>query len=226
MPANAPQSDGAAALLKFLRSPKVIAVMPVDVVLAFTSPVKKADVERYVRFEPALSFKIGESSEQAAAFRLETRLAPRSRYRVTVDSAIRDVYGRPLEQRRYAELVTGDFVPVVSYPHGILTMPRSGEITLPLRHVNVRQVRVISVPIPDADRSRVLAVAPYLIQQQLNPSRPLHADTTLVTLAGNTTSSGSRSSAYRRAWSRRAWSHCESRSHDASPCRMVTRRNP
>ena len=163
---------------------RLAACSPAGVVLTFTSRVKRADVERYVHFEPALSFKIGESGEQAATFRLDTHLAPRSTYRVTVDSAIRDVYGRPLEQPRHAELVTDDYRPLVSYPRGILTMPRSGELTLPLRHVNVRQVRIISVPIPDAERSRVLAVAPYVIQQQLNRGRALHADTTLVTLVG------------------------------------------
>ena len=164
---------------------RLVTCSPVDVVVAFTSPVKTADVERYVHFDPPRSFKITGGGDQSEGFRLETRLAPRAKYRVTVDSAIRDIYGRPLEEPRHAELVTGDYMPVVSYPRGILTMPRSGELTLPLRYVNVRQVRLISVPIPDEDRSRVLAVAPYLIQQQITRPRSLHADTTLITLAGD-----------------------------------------
>lgn len=156
---------------------------PENLTLAFTAPVKGTDVLRYVHLEPRLPFELEDSTAQASAFAVKVHLGPHSRYDVKVDSAIRDMYGRKLEPPYHAEITTADYAPSIGYPRGILTLPRS-DLTIPVRHVNAREVRIISYAIPDSERSRILAIAPALLGLELGRSPRLHPETTLVALDG------------------------------------------
>ena len=158
---------------------------PTTLALEFTAPVKRADARRYVHLEPRVPFEFAEGPEQALVFQLKVRLAPRSTYRLAVDGALHDIYDRQLELPRQALLDIGDYAPAIGYPRGILTMPRSGDLTIPVRHVNVREIRIINFAIPDSVRSRILAVAPLLMQIEVSRLWRYPAETTVVALTGD-----------------------------------------
>ncbi|HWG54480.1 MAG TPA: Ig-like domain-containing protein, partial [Gemmatimonadaceae bacterium] len=139
-----------------------------DLVLRFTAPVKRADVLEHVRLEPALPLVLDAADVPSGEWRVKLALAPRTTYTVIADSTLRDVYGRALAGPRSPRFVTGDFVPTVSYPAGTPTMPLTGPRTLPVSHVNVRTMRVVSYRIPFADRARAFAAGPDGLERMLD----------------------------------------------------------
>src|SRR6185437_2912889 len=151
-----------------------------DLVLRFTAPVKRADVLEHVRPEPALPLVLDAADVPSGEWRVKLALAPRTTYTVIADSTLRDVYGRALAGPRSPRFVTGDFVPTVSYPAGTPTMPLTGPRTLPVSHVNVRTMRVVSYRIPFADRARAFAAGPDWLERMLDSLPELRPETTLV----------------------------------------------
>jgi len=154
-----------------------------NLTLAFTAPVKGGDVLRYVHLDPRLPFEIDDSTAQTNSFAIKVHLSPHARYDVRVDTILRDIYGRKLEPPYHAEISTGDYAPSIGYPRGFLAMPRS-DLTIPLRHVNVREVRIISFAIPDSQRARILALAPQLVRLEFDRQSRTRPETTIVTLPG------------------------------------------
>lgn len=151
---------------------------PDNLVLVFTSPVKREDVERFVRLDPDARISFDAHVSQDWTWNVKIRLRPRTTYTVTVSDSLRDIHGRALEGPRTTRLITGDFQPALSYPVGHITVARSGPRTIPLRHINVTSVRVVSYRIPETHRSRVVAL------RSLDELRALGlaADTSIVDL--------------------------------------------
>jgi hypothetical protein len=129
-----------------------------DLVLTFSSPVRREDVARFVRLngQPAALSGSGE----AKVWHLTAQVQPRSNYTVVVDSAIRDAYQRSLEGPREFSLGTDDYAPHLMHAVGMITTPRSGSLTMPLRSENVRSVRIIAYRVPDSARVSVMSLAP------------------------------------------------------------------
>lgn len=154
-----------------------------NLTLSFTANVKREDVKRYVRLEPSVPLEIEEPAKESSRWVIRLRLAPRTTYTVIVDSAMRDVDGRALVAPWRARVTTGDFVPAIGYERGTLTVPRTGPRTIPLRHVNVRTVRVLSYHIPESRRASALSRIPSMLDTGLAglADRP---ETTTVTLPG------------------------------------------
>jgi uncharacterized protein YfaS (alpha-2-macroglobulin family) len=151
-----------------------------DLVLRFTAPVRRGDVLQHVRLEPAVPLVLDADDVPSGDWRVKLTLAPRTTYTVVADSTLRDVYGRALAGPSRTRVVTGDFVPNVSYPAGMLTMPRTGPRTLPVSHVNVRTMRVVSYRIPTADRAPMFAAGPDGLEHMLDSLPDLRPETTFV----------------------------------------------
>lgn len=155
---------------------------PVDHLdLSFSVPVAREALERHVRLEPAGSLDLGTQRGPAATWRLPLRLAPRTTYTVVTDDSLRDVHGRLLTGAHRVQVVTGDYEPAIGHAVGLVTMPRTGAGAFPLRHVNVRAVRIVSYRFPQGARARALASAAAQLDTTLfrMAYRP---DTTLVSL--------------------------------------------
>ncbi|HEX3160378.1 MAG TPA: MG2 domain-containing protein, partial [Gemmatimonadaceae bacterium] len=151
--------------------------------LDFTAPVRREDVQRFVRLEPAAPLELAGNAPEAERWIVTLGLQPRTTYTMVIDEALRDVHGRALMSPRRVQVATGDLMPSVAFARGTLTVPWSGTRTIPLRHVNARTVRVVSYPIPESQRARALSVIPERLHQDL-PTIAGRPDTTIVTLPG------------------------------------------
>lgn len=161
------------------------AACPLDgLAIEFTAPVKQSDLLRHVRLEPAHSFVLPPYREQASRWTLAVHLAPRSTYTVIVDDSLRDVHGRLVSGPHRAQVVTGDYVPAISFAHGMVTIPWTGAHTIPIRHVNVSAIRIVSYAVPNSMRTRVMVIPPPYFDQMVPRLSGLRPETTTVQLKG------------------------------------------
>lgn len=121
----------------------------------FTAPVRRSEAARHVRVSGALARAPIVDQEGAVADSLRTSpwwswtvapVAPRSTVRVTVDAALRDVWGRAWGGRTRDSILVGDRAPALGWDEGLVTIPR-GAAALRLRHVNVDSVEVAWSPV-------------------------------------------------------------------------------
>jgi alpha-2-macroglobulin len=122
----------------------------------FSTPVRGAEVLRHVRLEPDVRFTVRDTTAESDLWELEATLRPRQTWRVVADAALTDVFGQRLTGRREATLATTGFAPSVGYEHGRLLVERRGAGTLAVQHVNVRELTVISVAVPDSMEAELL----------------------------------------------------------------------
>ncbi len=149
----------------------------------FTAEVDVDSLRRHVHLEPSLPVASDVWRQRSSAWTFTGVLRPRTKYVLTVDAALRDVDGREITGPRRAEVMTGNFEPVIGYDGGVVIVPRHARRSLPLRHVNVRSVRVTSYLIPDSLRVRALGLFPSQLEAELPKlGEPAHTDT--VELAG------------------------------------------
>jgi uncharacterized protein YfaS (alpha-2-macroglobulin family) len=133
--------------------------------VAFTATVRREDVRRHLRILPATEFSFEDpgwgTPRQGEQWQLKAALKPHTKYSFVVDSEMRDLTGRPIVDPRTLTVATGDYPPVVSYPRGLLAMPRSAPLTIPFYHQNVRTVRVIYRHLPESARARMIGAATF-----------------------------------------------------------------
>lgn len=126
-----------------------------DIPLVFTSPVRREDLERHVRFEPSDAFMLTSTEPSGTIWPVRIEFRPRSTYRVIIDPALRDLYGRSFAGSRVLTVVTGDRRPSVVHHAGLIVLPREARPTVRVRHVNVDSVELELWPIPDGERARL-----------------------------------------------------------------------
>jgi alpha-2-macroglobulin len=127
--------------------------------LTFTSPVWRKDVVKHVRMTPGTTLELAPGADSGRSWRVNLPLRPRTTYTVTASPKLLDVHGRSLVGDRQMRISTGDLTPALGHATGIVTVPRSGSRSLPLRHVNVRRVFIVSAPIPEHARATFLSGA-------------------------------------------------------------------
>ena len=118
--------------------------------LTFSTPVKGAEVERYVKLMPGVAFAVSDTSEESTSWYLETTLVPHTAYAVVVDTALRDIFGQRLEGNPAGGFRTTGYAPLVEHEYGRLTVERVGFRTLAVKHVNVDTLVTTIAPVPDA----------------------------------------------------------------------------
>lgn len=148
--------------------------------LRFSSPVRRDDLVRFVRMngEPPV---INGDATVSKLWTVKVLLVPRATYTFRVDAALADRYGRRIDSASTLPIVVDDHVPQLTYPAGIVTVPRGGSLTLPLKSVNLRSVRVISYRVPDS--LRIAAMSGVSTASDLSPTlRRSATETTTVAL--------------------------------------------
>ncbi|HEY0035733.1 MAG TPA: Ig-like domain-containing protein, partial [Longimicrobium sp.] len=99
-------------------------------VIEFSTPVRGADVLRYVRLDRDRPFVVSDTTAEQASWVLEGRLQPRRNYTITVDPALTDIFGQRLATPARIAFATPAVPPSVVHPHGKLIIEREGFRTL------------------------------------------------------------------------------------------------
>ena len=123
--------------------------------LVLTGPVYRDSVLRRIHLDPAIPFTIPESDSPSNQWSLQLAITPRTTYRVTVDSTLRDVFGRPLRTPTTVGVHVGDRRSAIGHQLGFFTVSRHHPV-LRVTHVNIDSARLAFVPIPEAMRTSVL----------------------------------------------------------------------
>ncbi len=99
---------------------------------------------------------MGDTTQSSAAWELQAELKPRTRYLVTVDSGLTDIFGQRLTARFTKSFGTTSYTPQVRYPYGRMVVEREGPRTLAVQHVNVDSLTVTIVGVPDSLEAKIL----------------------------------------------------------------------
>ena len=145
------------------------------------APVRRDEIIRHVRIDGATGCSIHKTDPIAQGLATKVPLSPRTTYTVSVDTAIRDAYGRPLDGPASASFEIDDNAPQIMHALGTITVPRSGAHTFPLRSVNVRSVRILAYRIPDSARVSTIGTAVNLLDR-MSLTRRIKPETTIVAL--------------------------------------------
>lgn len=122
----------------------------------FGTPVSGAEVRRRVHLAPGVTINVGDTAQAYAEWSLEAELKPRTRYLLTVDSGLTDVFGQQLTTRFTKSFATTSYTPQVQYPYGRMVVERQGPRTLAVQHVNVDSLTITIVGVPESLEARVL----------------------------------------------------------------------
>jgi uncharacterized protein YfaS (alpha-2-macroglobulin family) len=130
-------------------------------VVVFSTPVKGADVLRFVHLRtatgPAQAFVLRDTSDFQDTWLLERRLEPRHTYTVSVDGGLADRFGQALPGGGAWTFTTPGVPPSVVYPHGKMIVEREGFRTLAVQHVNVDTLQVAVAEVPRSMEPRFLS---------------------------------------------------------------------
>ena len=125
--------------------------------VSFSTPVKGADVLRYVHLSPNTRFTVSDTGDTYADWQLQAPLRIRSSYTVRVDTALRDVFGQSLIGVTTRSFTTTGYAPSIDFPTGRMLVERESFRTLSVRHVNVDTVVATFAAVPESLEARVLA---------------------------------------------------------------------
>ncbi|HSL72170.1 MAG TPA: MG2 domain-containing protein, partial [Longimicrobiales bacterium] len=119
------------------------------IVVAFTTPVRGAELMRRVRIAPALPYTVRDTAEAADTWTLDVKLQPRQHYAVVFDSLLTDVFGQKLQTLAVKPLQTTSYAPTLVYGTGRMLVERQGFRTLAVQAVNLDTLIVTSIAVPD-----------------------------------------------------------------------------
>ncbi len=130
---------------------------PNDISVIFATSVSHANAERFIQLD-GKPVVLGNAAA-AEVWSVRTALRPRTVYKISVDSAMQDVYDRRITGGVEWRFETGDFAPQIQYAHGNVIAASSGSRTLPVRSINTQFIRVIATRVPDSVRFALTASA-------------------------------------------------------------------
>lgn len=136
-------------------------------VIWLSAPVDAEVIEKYVHITPNLTFQ--NSSGRSNTVTFTGNLAPRTKYTVTIDSAVRDMYGRKLLGSHTVTATARDRAPGVRYQSALVTLS-SVKPVFSVRTVNVDTLTMYLTPIPDSlfvPFAGVRGMARYAMIEQL-----------------------------------------------------------
>ena len=129
--------------------------------LAFSTPVKGADLLRALKILPALKFNLVDTAEIQERWTVWADLKPKTGYLVDVDPSLVDAFGQRLTGNPRGTVVTTGFSPNVSYNGGRFTVERNGPRTFAVTYVNVDSLEVITAAVPESLEARLLSRSWY-----------------------------------------------------------------
>jgi uncharacterized protein YfaS (alpha-2-macroglobulin family) len=127
------------------------------VIVRFTTPVRGSEVARAVTLSTTTPYTLSDTTDERAEWVLDAGLRARTRYTVSVDSTLRDVFGQRLGVAQVLPFLTTGYAPSLEYPTGTMLVERQGYRTISVKHVNTDTVLVITAPVPRSLEARVLA---------------------------------------------------------------------
>ncbi|HET7584408.1 MAG TPA: MG2 domain-containing protein [Gemmatimonadaceae bacterium] len=130
-------------------------------VVAFSTPVSGAEVQRRLHLLPATAFTVRDTVDVRDTWVLEARLVPRRTYVVVADTTMRDAFGQRFAGNPAVGSRTTGYEPSVDYPFGRLLVERRGFGTLAVQHVNVDTLVVTVAPVPDSLEGTFLRQSPW-----------------------------------------------------------------
>jgi uncharacterized protein YfaS (alpha-2-macroglobulin family) len=123
----------------------------------FSTPVRGSEVLRAVRLSTTTPYTLEDTTAEQSYWVLSAGLKARSRYTVTVDSSLRDVFGQRLGVTQILPFTTTGYAPSLSYPTGAMLVERLGYRTIAVKHVNADTLLVSVAPVPQSVEARILA---------------------------------------------------------------------
>lgn len=133
--------------------------------VSFSTPVRGSEVQRAISLTPATRFVVDDTSRESAVWALQASLRTRTRYTITADPSLRDVFGQNLTGKQTDTIATGGYTPALEYASGRMLVERASNRTLAVRHVNVDTLFVTTVAIPDSLEARILSTPDWNIAQ-------------------------------------------------------------
>ncbi len=137
--------------------------------LKFSAPVAPHALLAAVKFEPAAAFSPEAPENATTQWTVVAAPTPRSTYRVTVDTSVRDIYGRRLAFGFVRSQTIGDRNANVGYHAGLVMVPTRPVPTIRVRHVNADSVALRLMPVPELDRARQLRYGPWWASDRRRP---------------------------------------------------------
>ncbi len=128
--------------------------MATAVGINFDAPVAPELLMASVHFEPAAAFNPALAPRPVSSWRVSATLAPHSTYRVTVDSSLRDIYGRQLSFGFDTTFTTGDRAPDFGYATALVLVRGNPVPFIRVRHLNVDSIALFLMRVPESERVR------------------------------------------------------------------------
>ncbi len=128
------------------------------VTLNFTAPVPAAAARSGIRVDGAPAEFVEPPGPVLTWAILRVNLMPRRIHRITLDSTLTDIAGRPLTGPREIAIEVGDRAPKVTHPSGFLTLPRGGTPFIRVTHVNADSAILELVAVPPTEPALIGAV--------------------------------------------------------------------
>jgi uncharacterized protein YfaS (alpha-2-macroglobulin family) len=126
--------------------------------LSFTTPVAGEQVMRYVRLEPRVPFTLDTDRRSTNHYwALRVKLLPRTKYRLVIDTALRDVHDRRLVRTSWPTIQPADYAPLATLGAGLVTVPKRGSRLLAVQHVNVDSALLTLYRVPRTARAAALS---------------------------------------------------------------------
>jgi alpha-2-macroglobulin len=126
--------------------------------IAFSAAVYRDSLSERLHLDPAVPFTLAPNDAPQTIWSIRLSVAPRTTYRIRIDSSLTDVFGRRIAGNREASLATGDRHSALGHQLGFFSVSRTRPV-LRLTHVNVDSVELVIVPIPDSLRVQVLGLS-------------------------------------------------------------------
>ncbi|MFH2005052.1 MAG: MG2 domain-containing protein [bacterium] len=120
----------------------------VPVQIHFSSPVTLPELRRHLRIEPPVQgLTAGYVAYPGLRYRVTLKLQSRTRYKVTVDGGVRDIYGQQLGRAHSFDFTTGRPAAVLNLERGIYAL-EAGSTGYPVWTRNMERFQVDCAPVP------------------------------------------------------------------------------
>ncbi|MEO7996031.1 MAG: alpha-2-macroglobulin family protein [Gemmatimonadaceae bacterium] len=123
------------------------ACVPDVVTVWFSAPIDAQLLEKVIHISPTLNKP--SLSGQVSAVSFTGRLTPREKYAVSVDTSIRDIFGRKLAGTNEVAAIARDRPPTISHQYNLQTLSREHP-AFSIRTVNVDTISMTLRPVPDS----------------------------------------------------------------------------
>ncbi|MFN9577750.1 MAG: alpha-2-macroglobulin family protein [Gemmatimonadota bacterium] len=153
--------------------------LPRGLAIDLSAPVPATDLPPAVHLSPASAFRPAVPAYSTQDWFVPGTIMPGGSYTVTVDSTLRDRFGRRISGPLSRTVSVGDFAVDFGFATGHVYLPPTPTPTIRVRHINVDSIRLYIMPVPDSERVK------HMLHPDRTTERPEHPlrDTTVRVVA-------------------------------------------